>query len=291
MQLPQKESFALKARKRLNTFRTGFITGIVATALVGAGISHAVFNVFKLGDVSFGRDSTGIVASPITDTTETQVADSGNSEENTTLEKSDRNAVVRNNSRLNQTDESTGVSDLSAGGDINVTIEYKDNSELPGFDPNKGYQSSPPNIGQFDDALLVNNVSLGSSFFKPETQDVFINGKKYRSTFYLTPDKSDENRVAFSIDNLPKPKAVFFQFGLRDLNSGTTTLTYRVKISADGELLWSGQLKYDEQQIVSVVLDVDDYNDVLFEYQIVESGDVSYYQNPIYFTEAKLLFD
>ncbi len=63
-----------------------------------------------------------------------------------------------------------------------------------------------------------------------------------------------------------------------------------MKISADGKLLWSDQVKYAERQIVSVVLDVEDYSDIVFEYQIVESGKAAYYENPLYFTEAKLLF-
>lgn len=286
-----RESFVAKTRRRLNTFKVGLATGVVGTLLIVGGVGHAVFNVFKWGDVSFGPNSRGVIASPVTKTNDISTDNSSESEERIDLEESNRNAIARDNSTLTQTDDNQGVRDLSAGGDINVTIEYKDNSELPGFDAGKGYRIEPPNIGQFDDALLVTNVSFGEEQFEPETKDVFIKGKKYRSTFHLKARDTEPKRVAFSLENAGKPEAVFFQFGLSDWTSGTTTLTYLVKISADGELLWSGQLKYAEQQIASVVLDVQDYSDVVFEYQVVEEGGAYPYKNPIYFTEAKMLFE
>lgn len=154
----------------------------------------------------------------------------------------------------------------------------------------KTISSQPPDIGKFNDAILISNVSFGGDNFKSGTRDIFIQGKKYRSTFYLEADRAEPRRVAFSLKNSPPPKGVFLQFGLSDWTSGNTTLTYLVKISADGKLLWSGQVKYAERQIASVVLDVKGYNDIVFEYQIVEAGNAQYYENPIYFTEAKLLF-
>lgn len=250
--------------------------------------------MFKLGSISFGDNSRAIVASPITETADTRIEDSGNSSQTAELEESDRSAIAQDDGNIQQTDENTGVRDLSAGGDINLTIEtiqYKDNSELPGFDSAKGYRLDPPDIGQFDDALLVTDVSFGESHFESETRDVFIGGRKYRSTFHLETRDTEPRRVAFSVENIRNPEAVFFQFGLGDLSSGTTTLTYLVKILADGELLWSGQLKYAEQQIASVVLDVEDYSDVVFEYQIVETGGSSPSRSPIFFTEAKMLFE
>lgn len=303
MQTPQKnaqvpttvqEGFVSRTRKRLDTFKVGLITGIVGTVLVAGGTGHAIFNVFKLGSVRFGENSRAIVASPITETNDTQVDSSVASEETTTLRDSDRTTIAKENGRVQQTDRSADVRDLSAGGDINLTIEtiqYKDNSELPGFDSEKGYRLDPPNIGQFDDALLVTDVSFGESHFESETRDVFIGGKKYRSTFNLEARDTEPKRVAFDVGNARNPEAVFFQFGLSDWSSGTTTLTYLVKILAEGELLWSGQVKYAEQQIVSVVLDIEDYSDVVFEYQVVETGNASPRQNPIFFTEAKMLFD
>lgn len=280
MQIPQKNRKGFFSK--LNTFRTGFITGILSVTLVLVGASHVVFNVFKFGQVTFGPNSTGQVGSPNNEANQT-------TENNPSVE-GNQNTVAQNESQINQEESNNALGNISAGGNVNVIISYKDNSELPGFDPGKGYRTKPPDIGQFNDALLISNVSFGEQYFRSETKDVFIQGKKYRSTFHLLADNEQPTRVAFSLKNSPPPKGVFFQFGLSDLTSGTTTLTYLVKISADGELLWSGQVKYAERQIVSVVLDVGDYNDIVFEYQVVERDDASTSSNPLYFTEAKLLF-
>jgi len=251
-----------------------------------------VFNIFRFGQVTFGPNSSGQVGSPQTEANQTAFEDSANSQENNPSVEGSRNTVAQNGSQLDQEESNNDIgSNISAGGDVNVTISYKDNSELPGFDSGRGYRSQPPNIGQFDDAILISNVSFGDRYFRSETRDVFIQGKKYKSTFHLSTDGLEPTRVAFSLVNSPPPKGVFFQFGLGDWTSGTTTLTYLVKISANGELLWSGQVKYAERQIASVVLDVEGYSDVVFEYQVVEAGNAYPHQNPLYFTEAKLLFE
>lgn len=290
MQTPQKNKIGFFSR--FNTFRTGFITGIVFTTLFLAGAGHTIFNVLRFGQISFGPNSTGQIGSPSTDTRQATLQDSANSQEDNSLVQGNSNIVAQDESQINQEESNNAVDgNITAEGDVNLTILYKDNSELPGFDAGRGYRSQPPDIGQFNDAILISNVSFGERFFRSETKDVFIQGKKYRSTFHLLANNSEPTRVAFSLKNSPPPKGVFFQFGLGDWSSGTTTLTYLVKISADGELLWSGQVKYAEKQIASVVLDIENYSDIVFEYQVVEAGNAAVYDNPLYFTEAKLLFN
>jgi hypothetical protein len=291
MQAPQtnKEGFVPKTLKSLNTFRTGFIAGFLLGALALAGAGHVIFNVFKFGQVTFGPNSSGQVGSPKTETSQTTFNGSANSQDNNPSVQGEGNSVAQNGSKLDHQESKNEFGGISAGGDVNLTIAYKDNSELPGFDSGKGYLSKPPNIGQFNDAIVVSNVSFGNRYFKSETQDVFIQGKKYKSPFHLIANQYEPTRVAFSLKNSPSPKGIFFQFGLGDWTSGTTTLTYLVKISADGELLWSRQIKYAERQIASVVLENKGYSDIVFEYQIVEAGNAQPFQNPLYFTDAKLL--
>ena len=109
----------------------------------------------------------------------------------------------------------------------------------------------------------------------------------------MAPNKAEQTRFGFSLEAPGiSPKAVFLQFGLRDLSAGTTTLTYLVSIFGDGEILWSNQIKYEESQIASVVLDIESYNDIVIEYQVVERGGIRSYDlddHPLFFTEAKLL--
>ena len=295
---------------RLNTFKAGLIVGFIGTVLLVGGGTYAIFNVFKFGSITFGADSKAVIGSPT------------NSQPNNVEVQGTENKVSQNTGKIDQTnssndsstkiqktdntyqkDSNSKVGDInSGGGNVNVTITYKDNSELAGFNSAKGYTPNAKltNIGQFSDAILISNVRSGDNYFKSKTKDIFIQNKKYRSTFSLEAQDSLATRVAFSLSNSSKmqsagntspiPKGVFFQFGLSDLVAGTTTLTYLVKIIVDGQLLWSGQVKYGESQITSVVLDVEGRSDVVFEYQVVEAGGVYSSQNPLYFTDAKLLF-
>ncbi len=176
MQPSQKNKASFLSK--LNTFRVGLITGFLSATLVWAGASHTVFNVLKFGQVTFGANSTGQVGSPRTETNQTTLRDSANSEEKNSSVQGDRNTVAQDESQINQEKSNNDLRNISAGGDVNVTISYKDNSELPGFNPEKGYSLQPPDIGKFNDAILISNVSFGGKYFKSETRDIFIQGKK-----------------------------------------------------------------------------------------------------------------
>jgi hypothetical protein len=119
------------------------------------------------------------------------------------------------------------------------------------------------------------------------------NRRKYTSTFSLEPDRTLPTRVGFSLD-LPgvTADATLLQFGLADLESGSTTLTYLVNIYGDGEILWSNQIKYEDSQIASVILNTQGVEDIVIEYQVVETASISTYyldDYPLFFTEAKVL--
>ena len=204
-------------------------------------------------------------------------------------------SVIQNDSN-NSTSTESGNSLSSGrieGENVSVTINYNNNSDLLGFDANRGYAKEPPDISQFNDAILITNVGLGADYVTFATKDVFINRRKYDSTFSLVTDKNLPTRVSFNLE-IPGVRAngILLQFGLADLSSGTTTLTYLVSIFGDGEIMWSNQIKYEESQIASVVLDTKAVKDILIEYQVVESAGIRTYDlddYPLFFTEAKVL--
>ncbi len=298
-----KKSFG----QRLNTFKNGFLFGIILALLGVAGAGHLFLNVFRFGAVTIGDRSFGKVGSPttISNTDDANIEDSENATssdidaEDTAgtfqTRDGDNNAEGAQIAGRDVDSTNVGLEGSNIQGEtVTVTINYDSNAELPGFDPGQGYQSPPPDISQFDDAILINNVSLGASYVAFETREIFINRKKYSSTFSIRPDQSAETRVSFSLD-VPgiDPEGIFLQFGLKDLDAGDTTLTYLVKIYGDGQILWSDQVKYEESQIASVVLRTNDMSDIVIEYQVVETGGINPYniqnQFPIFFTEAKLL--
>ncbi|MFG6101938.1 hypothetical protein U2F10_06775 [Leptothoe sp. EHU-05/26/07-4] len=300
----QKDSKIQSFLATLNTFKVGFISGLLITFLASIGVGHLFLNIFKLGSVSIGDKSFGQVASPVSSTDDSNVQDVESSQ----IEQND--GEVQNSEGINQAIDGTINQESSnnrtsnelgsnlenseiSGETVSVTINYNSNADLPGFDPNKGYVETPPDIGQFNDAILITNVGLGSQYATFSTREVFINKKKYDSTFSLITDGNLPTRVSFNLE-LPGVKAdgVFLQFGLADLSSGTTTLTYLVNVFGDGEILWSNQIKYEESQISSVVLNTTGIQDIYIEYQVVESAGISNSRlrnYPLYFTEAKVL--
>ncbi|MEM9450230.1 MAG: hypothetical protein AAGA75_17065 [Cyanobacteria bacterium P01_E01_bin.6] len=288
----------------LNKFQVGFITGIITTILVSAGIGHLFLNVFKIGSVSVGGKNFGAIASPTnsTDDQSLQNVDGSQIEQNDAEIEDSENVNQAVNGEINQENSNNTTSQESgdaltgseiSGETVSVTINYSANAELPGFDANRGYVQEPPDISQFNDAILITNVGLGSRYVTFATKEVFINKKKYNSTFSLVTNEALPTRVSFNLE-LPGVTAngVLLQFGLADWSSGSTTLTYLVNIFGDGEIMWSSQVKYEESQIASVILDTRGVEDILIEYQIVESAGIRSYNldnYPLYFTEAKVL--
>lgn len=291
-----------KGLSALNKFKYGFWTGLVVAVLGLAGAGHLFLNVFKFGSVTIGDRSFGRVASPETaiDDQDVRAGDDSNIDQDNNEVNDSENVNLASDGSSIATDSNNGqdAGDALTNGSItgetvSVTINYSNNSELPGFDSSKGYTQQPPDIGQFNDAILITSVSLGNSRVRFSTREVFINRRKYTSTFSLEPDRTLPTRVGFSLD-LPgvTADATLLQFGLADLESGSTTLTYLVNIYGDGEILWSNQVKYEESQIASVVLDTQGVEDIVIEYQVVETANINAYsldEYPLFFTEAKVL--
>lgn len=289
---------------KFNTFKVGFITGVLFAFLTSVGIGHLFLNVFQLGSITLGDQSDASISSStenntddsnVQDVEESQVDQTVSEVESSSdVNQASDGSTVQENSNNRSIEDSHSLENSQINGEsVSVTINYNNNSDLPGFDPNRGYSSAPPDISQFNDAILITNVGLGSSYATFNTREVFINKRKYDSTFYLVVDKREPTRVSFNLE-LPgvDAKGVLLQFGLADLSSGSTTLTYLVNIFGDGEIMWSNQVKYEESQIASVVLNTENVEDILVEYQIVESGGISTYNlddYPLYFTEAKVL--
>lgn len=296
------QDFNEKGLSALNKFKYGFWTGLVLSLICVGGVGHLFLNVFKFGSVTIGDKSFGEIASPETVVDDQDVETGNNSnvdQDNTEVRDSDKVNLASDGSSI-ATDSNNGqdvgetLSDSSITGEtVSVTINYSNNSELPGFDANKGYTQQPPDIGQFNDAILITSVSLGNKRVRFSTKEVFMNRRKYTSTFSLEPDETLPTRVGFSLD-LPgvTADATLLQFGLADLESGSTTLTYLVNIYGDGKILWSNQIKYEESQIASVVLDTQGVEDIVIEYQVVETANIRTYdldEYPLFFTEAKVL--
>ena len=290
-------SFLQQTLGRFDNFKTGFMTGFVISAVVVAGAGHLLVNVLKFGAVTIGDHTFGQVGSPSTQTEKTVVSDASSLDQDTFTANGNENIQAKE-SEINQTQsnvnnpsgEFTTGGDITAGDGSSITITVNSNAELPGFNPRQGYRAEPPDISEFNDALLIKDVSFGSENVKFQTNAIFINKRRYNSTFHLYANNTAPKRVGFSLGSTSSPKGIFLQFGLGDWTSGNSTLTYFVSIFGDGNILWSGQVKYQESQVVSVILDVKDYNDILIEYQVVETGDARPYDNPLFFTEANLLF-
>ncbi|GET43309.1 hypothetical protein [Microseira wollei] len=166
------------------------------------------------------------------------------------------------------------------------------NNELPGYFPEKGFTAPPSDLSRFKKAnlLLKDMVISGDNYINFVKGSILISGKLYSPVFRLRGD-TNEQRVGFQLDG--SQKGLLLQFGQQDLSAGDTNLTYLVRISIDGKLLWAGECKYGQNnQIISVPLGIPGATSLVIEYSITEQGGFySYNSPPLYFTRAELLYE
>lgn len=172
----------------------------------------------------------------------------------------------------------------------NTATEYK-NTDLPGYFPSEGFKAPPSDLSRFKkgNPLLKEMVISGQNYITPLKDKMLVQGQLYYPVFSLY-GSTNEQRVGFELDGLQK--AVLLQFGLQDLTSGNTNLTYLIRISVDGKLLWANECRYGKQQLVSVPLDVLGAKSLVIEYLVTEMGGFSSYNLPrLYMTKAELLYE
>lgn len=164
------------------------------------------------------------------------------------------------------------------------------NSELPGYFPDKGFKAPPSDLSQFKQAnsLIKDMVISGNNYVNFATGKILIRNQLY-PTIFLLRGNTDEQRVGFQLDG--SQKGLLLQIGQQDLSSGTTNLTYLVKILVDGKLLWAGECSYGQSnQIISLPLGISGAKSLVVEYAITKQGNFpSYNLPPLYFTKAELL--
>ena len=165
------------------------------------------------------------------------------------------------------------------------------NNELPGYFPDKGFTAPPSDLSRFKKAnlLLKDMVISGDNYIRFLKGTILIRGKLYSPVFSLRGD-TNEQRIGVQLDG--SQKGLLLQLGQQDLSAGDTNLTYLVRISVDGKLLWAGECKYGQNnQIISVPLGVPGATSLVIEYSITEQGGFSSYNSPsLYFTRAELLY-
>ena len=165
------------------------------------------------------------------------------------------------------------------------------NNELPGYFPDKGFTAPPSDLSRFkkSNLLLKDMVISGDNYIRFLKGTILIRGKLYSPVFSLRGD-TNEQRVGVQLDG--SQKGLLLQLGQQDLSAGDTNLTYLVRISVDGKLLWAGECKYGQNnQIISVPLGVPGATSLVIEYSITEQGGFSSYNSPpLYFTRAELLY-
>jgi hypothetical protein len=132
-------------------------------------------------------------------------------------------------------------------------------------------------------------VISGDNYIKFIQENILIRGKLYSPVFRLYGDKEKRRRVGFQLDG--SQKKLLLEFGQKDLEAGNTNLTYAIKISVDGQEIWSGKCEYGQKsQIISVPLDKPGATSLVVEYSISQPGDFSWNFPSLYFTKAELLY-
>jgi hypothetical protein len=277
------------------TFYTGlFIGGLLGISLAtGCGILYLLVSqdtlTVKNGTVSFSKPintiSTTENIKPSIQGDKNNIAASGGISNS-----GDKANVIRDPvNSMNQKDSPSIVGDHNT---VNIAnpVTLVPNRELPGYDEKSYIGTLPSDLRKYSnpsdfqpDSLIKSASDSGKIQFKK--QEIVILGKAYTSLFDVSY-YSDENRFVFKLDG--SQKAALLQFGLPDLQSGSTTNgLYLVKISADGQPLWAGECRRSQgNQIISVPLNLAGKETLTIE--VTSNGKN---ESNLFFTKAKLLRD
>ena len=280
---PRNFNFFRTAKLVFWTFLIGLITG-------GMGSGYVVLNADRLNLPFLPKGNNN------TQTTNknsgNQVADgsSGNAGSNSGNQAGGSNSGNIGNGNAK---DNSGIGNITASGNskIDIRITPNDpkfqNDKLPGYFPNKGFEAQPPQLDQFEGANVFTRDLVVAGDVNFTNGNVVIRGRNYVPILYLEGSNREARRVAFKLNG--SQKGALLQFGLNDLNSGNTNLTYQVDIAADGKKVWTGRVIYgSEQQLLSVPIDIPGATTLTVEYIISQGGD-----NPrlnLIFTRAELLY-
>ncbi len=201
----------------------------------------------------------------------------------------------------NDNKQATGNGNTVAGGDIQTggtrvynQISYAGNDKLPGFSPQSGFIQKPLDVSKYKKAspLALDVIRLGEKYVSTYNTNIFVQGNLFPVTLALQGDFDDgmQRSVGFQLDG--EQKGVLLGFGLQDLSSGGSNVTYRVKVSAGSTLLWEGDCGYGQpSQSISIPLSIPKATSLKIDYW-VKRGRGQYYPSfpELYFTKAELIF-
>ena len=186
-----------------------------------------------------------------------------------------------------------GLGNIIAGDNAKIDVIIKpgdsdfQNEQLPGYFPSKGFETPPPELSKFQGAGRFTKDLLidGEALFYQENDKTVILGKQYLPIFALEGSSQEVRRTMFDLNG--KQEAILLQFGLEDLEAGTTNLIYKVNIFADNNPVWSGDVIYGtSQQILSVPLKAAGVKGLVIEYSIKQGN----FYRPLFFTRAELIY-
>lgn len=285
-QFQHKPGFLGSAKIMLFCFVTGLFMG-------GIGGGYVVLNADRFNIPFLAKGNNNAQTSTVNNGNQPGNNNAGNVGNNSGNQAGSNNSgTVGNGNTATDTSKNLGIGDIN--GD-NVKIDIKitpddpkfQNDKLPGYFPDLGFDSKPPQLNGFQGAEIITRDLVVQGEVPFNNENLVIRGRTYSPVFYLQGSNREQKKVAFKLNG--KQKGVLLQFGLVDLSSGDTELTYQVNILADGVTIWTGRIIYgSEQQFLSVPLNIPNVGTIVIQHIISQGGD-----NPrlnLVFTRAELLY-
>jgi hypothetical protein len=280
---PQKLRFLTITKLILWSFAAGLVSG-------GIGGGYVVLNADKFNVPFLAKGDNNTQTSAINSGNQPGNNNAGNVGNNNGNQAGSSNSGAVGNSNIAN---NLGVGDITGDNvkiDINITPSDPkfQNDKLPGYFPDIGFDSKPPQLNEFQGAeIITRDLVVAGYTVNFNNQNLLIRGRTYTPIFYLKGSNQKTQKAAFQLNG--KQKGALLQFGLVDLSAGDTELTYQVNILADGATIWSGRVSYgSDQQFLSVPLNIPNVTTVVIEYIISQGGDSP--RLNLVFTRAELLY-
>lgn len=292
--MPTSEKQTRSAPSFFERLKAAVVTFLAGAATGGAAAGYVITNADQYNFPFLSKGNNNTQTTDINKGTQSSGTNTGNVGTNTGSQAGgDNTGNIGGNTTTNGT---PGVGNIVTGANAKIDIKITpqdpnfQNEKLPGFFPNQGFTTQPPQLSTFEGANVFTRelVLNGEVTFYGQRKDVAIRGRAYAALFYLQ-GSSETKRITFRLD--PTQKGILLQFGMEDLASGDTNMTYQVNILADGNRVWSGRVAYGtDQQLLSVPLNIPNATALQIEYttSISRAGDSQY--RPLIFTRAEQLF-
>ncbi|MFM6348544.1 MAG: hypothetical protein ACKPFK_25890, partial [Dolichospermum sp.] len=180
----------------------GFVTGVLTGGISGG---YVVLNADRFNIPFFAKGNNNAQTSSVNNGNQPGNNNAGNVGNNSGNQAGSNNSgTVGNGNIATDTSKKLGIGDINGDNvkiDIKITPDNPNfqNDKLPGYFPDLGFGSKPPQLNDFQGAEIITRNLLVQGTAEFNNENLVIRGRTYSPVFYLQGSNQEPKRVAFKL--------------------------------------------------------------------------------------------